>query len=77
MKISEMLKFKTKKSLWFSEEKNSENKYFYNNKQICYHDNYKNGECHGIGKWWDYNGKLSYHDLWENGRKIKEYLKEK
>ena len=76
MKISEMLKFKTGKDLWFAEEENSENKRFWNNKQICYHYNYKNGKCHGIFKDWDRDGELRHHELWENNKKIKDFLKD-
>ena len=74
MKISEILKFKTDKDLWFSEEKNSESKWFWDNKQICYHDNWKNGKWHDICKSWNSDGRLWIHQLYENGKMIKDFL---
>ena len=42
-------------------------KYFYDNEELVYDGNYKNGRFHGIGKLY-INGKIMYDGNFKNGR---------
>ena len=74
MTIKEMLGFTSNKGYWFSEEWNSERKWFWLNKHIRWYDQWKDGVLHGFDKNWDSCGEVEYHAIYEYG-KISERLK--
>ena len=47
-------------------------KEFYENGQLLFIRNYKNGKAEGLYEWFDENGQLTKTEMWENGARAEE-----
>ena len=74
MTIKEMLDFNTDRWYRFFQGDHTECKYFYENKQIVSHNQWKDKKLHGFDKGWFFGGILSYHLIYENDKLIERIL---